>query len=92
MNVLKGLGVIDGKHTEEALSCPHVLIPHGAVLLLTCSVQDVQETRLSVNHHLLPVGVLQTNQHQTQACLHQKDHFLFIYLSEYSDYDEDDTF
>ncbi len=58
VNVLKGLGVIDGEDTEEALSCPHVLIPHGAVLLLTCSVQDVQETRLSVNHHLLPVGVL----------------------------------
>lgn len=71
VNVLKGLGVIDGKDTEEALSCPHVLIPHGAVLLLTCSVQDVQETRLPVNHHLLPVGVLQTNQHQTQACFHQ---------------------
>ena len=58
VNVLKGLGVVDGKDTEEALSCPHVLIPHGAVLLLTCSVQDVQQTCLSVDHYLLSVGVL----------------------------------
>ena len=41
VDVLKGLGVVDGEDTEETLSCPHVLIPHGAVLLLTCSVQDV---------------------------------------------------
>jgi len=59
VNVLKRLGVVDGKYTEEALPCPHVLIPHGAVLLLTCSVQDVQQTRLSVDHHLLSVGILQ---------------------------------
>ena len=58
MDVLEGLGVVDGEDTEEALSCPHVLVPHGAVLLLTCSVQDVQQARLSVNHHLLPVRVL----------------------------------
>ena len=42
VNVLKGLCVVDGKDTEKALPRPHVLIPHGAVLLLTCSVQDVQ--------------------------------------------------
>lgn len=58
VNVLKGLGVVDGKDTEEALSCPHVLIPHGAVLLLTCSVEDVQQTRLSINYYLLSVRVL----------------------------------
>lgn len=58
VNVLKRLGVINGKDTEEALPCPHVLISHGAVLLLTCCVQDVQQTCLSINHHLLPVGVL----------------------------------
>ena len=55
MNVLKGLGVVDGKHTEEALSCSHILVPHGAVLLLTCSVQDVQQTGLAINHHLFSV-------------------------------------
>lgn len=59
VNVLEGLGVVDGKDTEEALPCPHVLVPHGAVLLLTCSVQDVQQTSLSINHYLLSVGVLE---------------------------------
>ncbi len=59
VNVLEGLGVVDGKDTEEALPCPHILIPHGAVLLLTCSVQDVQQTRLPVNHYLLSVRVLE---------------------------------
>ena len=58
VNVLEGLGVVDGKDTEEALPSPHILISHGAVLLLTCSVQDVQQTRLSVDHYLLSVGVL----------------------------------
>jgi len=75
MNVLKGLGVIDGKDTKESLSCPHVLVPHGAVLLLTCSIQDVQKTCLPVNHHLLPVGVLyrdtQTHQNPTHANFYQ---------------------
>jgi len=59
VNVFKGLGVVDGKDTEEALPCPHVLIPHGAVLLLTCSVQDIQQTRLPIDNHLLSVGVLE---------------------------------
>lgn len=58
VNVFKGLGVIDSKNTEKAFPCPHVLIPHGAVLLLTCSVQDVQETRLSINYYLFSVRVL----------------------------------
>ena len=61
MNVLEGLDVVEGEHTEEALSCPHVLVPHGAVLLLTCSVQDVQQTSLSIDHHLLSVRVLKYN-------------------------------
>lgn len=58
VNVLKRLGVVDGKDTEETLPCPHILVPHGAVLLLTCSVQDVQQTGLSINHHLFSVRVL----------------------------------
>ena len=58
VDVLEGLCAVDGKDTEEALPCPHVLVPHGAVLLLTCSVQDVQQTCLPINHHLLPVRVL----------------------------------
>lgn len=59
VNVLKRFGVIDGKYTEKALSCPHVLVPHGAVLLLTCSVQDIQQTGLSIDHHLFSVRILQ---------------------------------
>lgn len=59
MNILKGLGVIDGKNAEETLSRPHVLIPHGTILLLTCRVQDVQQTGLAINHHLFSVRVLQ---------------------------------
>ncbi len=59
MNIFEGLGVVDGKDTEETLPCPHVLISHGAVLLLTCSVQDVQQTRLPIDHYLLSVGVLE---------------------------------
>ena len=42
VDVLKGLGVVDGEDAEEALAGPHVLVPHGAVLLLARCVQDVQ--------------------------------------------------
>lgn len=66
MNVLERLDVVDGVDAEEALPRPHVLVPHGAVLLLTRSVQDVQQTRLSVDHHLLPVRVLRRT--TTIAC------------------------
>lgn len=59
VNILKGLGVIDGKDAEETLSRPHVLIPHGTVLLLTCRVQDVQQAGLPIDHHLFSVRVLQ---------------------------------
>ena len=68
VNVLKGLGVVDGKDTEEALPCPHILIPHGTVLLLTCSVQDVQQARLSINHYLLSVRVLWVKRKKTEVC------------------------
>jgi len=59
VDVLKGLGVVDGEDAEEALAGPHVLVPHSAVLLLARRVQDVQQTRLPVDHHLLPVRVLE---------------------------------
>ena len=54
-DVLETLGVVDSEDDEEALPGPHVLVPHGAVLLLACSVEDVQQTSLSVNNNLLPV-------------------------------------
>lgn len=58
MDVLEGFSVVDGEDAEETLSCPHVLVPHGTVLFLTSSVQNVQQTRLAINHHLLSVRVL----------------------------------
>ena len=54
-DILETLGVVDGEDYEEALPGPHVLVPHGAVLLLACGVEDIQQTGLSVNNHLLPV-------------------------------------
>ena len=57
-DILETLGVVDGKHDEESLAGPHVLVPHGAVLLLARRVQDVQQTRLPVDDDLLPVAVL----------------------------------
>lgn len=70
VNVLKGLGVVDGKDTEEALPCPHILISHGAILLLTCSIQDVQQASFSINHNLFPIRVLQ-NKHNTLNTVQQ---------------------
>ncbi len=57
-NVFKGFGVVDGEDEEEAFTGPHVLVPHRAVLLLSGSVQDVEQTSLSVDDHLLAVRVL----------------------------------
>ncbi len=56
--VLERLCVVDGEDEQEALPRPHVLVPHGRVLLLAGRVQDVQQTRLPVDDHLLAVGVL----------------------------------
>ena len=43
------------EYQEESLARPHVLLPHGAKLLLAGGVEDVQQTGLSVNNNLLPV-------------------------------------
>ena len=32
-DVLERLDVVDGENDEEAFSSPHVLVPHGAILL-----------------------------------------------------------
>ena len=55
---LETLGVVDSEDYEEPLPGPHVLVPHGAVLLLPGGVEDVEETGLSIYHNLLPVAVL----------------------------------
>lgn len=41
VNVFKGLSIVNGEDAQEALPRPHVLVSHGAVLLLSCCVQDV---------------------------------------------------
>lgn len=58
VDILEGLGVVNGEDAEESLPRPHVLVSHGAVLLLPRCVQDVQQTGLSINDHLLSVGIL----------------------------------
>lgn len=42
---------------QEALAGAHVLFPHCRVLLLTCCVQDIQQSDLIVDHTLLAVGI-----------------------------------
>lgn len=69
MDVLKGLGVVDGEHTEEALPGAHVLVPHGTVFFLARCVQDVQQACLPINDYLLPVGVLREDEAQGPALL-----------------------
>lgn len=56
--IFETFGTVDCKHQQKALASSHVLVPHGRVLLLTGRVQDVQQARFTVNHDLLPVGVL----------------------------------
>lgn len=58
VDVLKGLGVVNGKDAQESFPCSHVLVSHGTVLLLSCRIQDVQQTCLSIDDDLLSVGIL----------------------------------
>ena len=57
-NIFKRFGVVDGEDKQEALARSHVLVPHGAVLLLSGRVQDVEEARFPVDDDLLAVRVL----------------------------------
>ena len=52
VNVLKTLHVIDGKHYQKSLPRPHVLVSHCAVLFLPRSIQNIQETRLTIDYNL----------------------------------------
>lgn len=58
VNICKWLAVIDGKDTEEAFACPHVLVSHGTVLLLSSCIQYVQQTGLTIYNHLFSVRIL----------------------------------
>lgn len=58
VNICKRFAIIDGKYTEEAFACPHVLVPHGTVFLLTGCIQYVQQTGFTVYNHLFSVRIL----------------------------------
>ena len=58
VNICKWLAIIDGKYTEEAFACPHVLVSHGTVLLLSSCIQYVQQAGLTVYNHLFSVRIL----------------------------------
>lgn len=47
----------NGVDEQEAFAGPHVLLAHGAVLLLTGRVEDIEEGDLVVDVALLPVRV-----------------------------------
>lgn len=63
VNIFKWFSIIYGKHTKKALPSPHVLVPHCTVLLLTCCVENIQETGFSINYYLFPVGILRREKH-----------------------------
>ena len=46
------------EYQEESLARPHVLLPHGAKLLLAGGVEDVQLGHGVIDNALLGVGVL----------------------------------
>lgn len=58
VNICKWFAIIDGKYTEETFACPHVLVSHGTVLLLTSCIQYVQQTGFTVYNHLFSVRIL----------------------------------
>jgi len=43
---------------EEALASAHVLVAHGAVLLLASGIEDVEQRGLSIDGDLLSVAIL----------------------------------
>ena len=51
--LVKRFHAINSKDAEKPMTSPHVLGPHGAVLLLSRSVQDVQHACLLVYDHLV---------------------------------------
>lgn len=59
VDISKGFTVVNSKHAEKPFPRSHVLVTHGTVLLLPRRVQDVQQARLAIDHHLLSVRILQ---------------------------------
>jgi len=58
VDFVEGAAGGDGVDEEEALAGAHVLVAHGAVLLLAGGIEDVEEGGLAVDGDLLPVAVL----------------------------------
>jgi hypothetical protein len=54
LETLAGSDVVD---KQETLSCPHVLLAHGTVLLLAGGVENIEKSDLVVNVALLAVRV-----------------------------------
>jgi hypothetical protein len=52
---LEALAGCDGVDEEETLSGPHVLLAHGAVLLLASGVEDIEQSGLIIDVALLAV-------------------------------------
>lgn len=83
VNVLEGFSVINGKDAEETLPCPHILVSHCTIFLLTCSIQNVQEAGLPIDNHLFSIRVLQENRwdlwwiYKNCTCIEQKASKLF---------------
>lgn len=42
---------------DETFTIPNPLISESCVLLLTCRIQDFEHASLTVDYHLLPIGV-----------------------------------
>lgn len=59
VNISEWFTVVNGKHTKESFPSSHVLITHSTVFFLSCSVQNVQQARLSIDDNLLSVRILQ---------------------------------
>lgn len=55
LDFLKALLRGDAVHQKETFARAHVLLSHCAVLLLTCSIEDVQQRDLVINDALLAV-------------------------------------
>lgn len=60
---LKALARRDGVDQQETLSRSHVLLPHGRVLLLAGSVENVEQSDLLIDDALLAVRVCSLDVH-----------------------------
>lgn len=67
VHVLKAGLVSDGKDDEEAVPRPHVLLPHGAELLLACRVQHWGEANPSVLYPNFSISIFRFKLHLSRS-------------------------